>query len=350
MDGKKIALLVGALFVAAVTAIMARSMFSAAPTPQAVAAVMPQQTGPEVLVATKPLPVGTIIGPDAVRFQPWPKELVDGAYFVKGAPNVDPVKMQGMVVRSAITVGQPLTQGALVSPSDRGFLAAALTPGMRAVTLSVSGASSVAGFIFPGDRVDVVLTQDVAPQDNGPSGGGSNQALHASETIMRNVRVLATDQRTDNVPTPEGKTDVRNFSLVTVEATPKMAEAIAVSQRLGSLSLSLRPLADDTEQLEQAIAAGDVKLPAGTDPKKADKVVVDLARKPQEGSSSYTVGGEVSRFARSSLPRPQIAMAAAPPMAMPGGAAPAPASVIVTGPVIRVARGNNITDTPVGGK
>lgn len=340
MDGKKIALLVGALFVAAVTAIMAKSMFSAS-APQAVAAAVIQQpTGPQVLVATKPLPVGTILGPDAIRFQPWPKDLVDGAYYVKGAANVDPLKMQGMVVRSAITVGQPLTQGALVSPGDRGFLAAALTPGMRAVTVSVSGASSVAGFIFPGDRVDVMLTQDVAPTGSGP--GQDGQTLHASETIMRNVRVLATDQRTDNVPTPDGKTDVRNFSLVTVEATPKMAEEIAVSQHLGAISLSLRPLADTTEQLEQAVAAGDVKVPAGTNPKVDDKMVLDVATHPQTGSSSFTTGGEISRFARTSVPKAQVAMTG-----QPGAQVATPA---FTGPVIHVARGNNVTDTPVGGK
>src|ERR1700761_2848213 len=143
MDGKKIALLVGALFVAAVTAIMAKNMFGSAAAPQAVAAMAPQPTGPQVLVATKPLPVGTILGPDSVRFQPWPKDLVDGAYYVKGDASVDPAKMVGMVVRSEITAGQPLTQGSLVSPQDRGFLAAALTPGMRAVTVAVGGASAV---------------------------------------------------------------------------------------------------------------------------------------------------------------------------------------------------------------
>src|SRR5579859_3288829 len=154
MDGKKLALLVGALFVAAVTAILAKSMFGAAATPQIMAAA-PAPTGPQVLVATKPLPVGTILGPDAVRFQPWPKDLVDGAYYIKGQANADPTKLQGTVVRSEITAGQPVTQGSLVSPQERGFLAAALTPGMRAVTVPVGGATAVAGFVFPGDRVDL---------------------------------------------------------------------------------------------------------------------------------------------------------------------------------------------------
>ncbi len=119
-------------------------------------------------------------------------------------------------MRNAITAGQPLTKGALVSPGDRGFLAAALGPGMRAVTVAVSNQAAVAGFVFPGDRIDLVLTQTVA-------GGGDGPPLKVSETIMRNVRVLATDQRTDNVVGEDGKTKVSTYSTVTLEATPKMA-------------------------------------------------------------------------------------------------------------------------------
>ncbi len=341
MDGKKLALLIGALFVAAVTAIMAKSMFGATATPQIMAAA-PAPTGPQVLVATKPLPVGTILGPDSVRFQPWPKDLVDGAYYIKGQANADPTKLQGTVVRSDITAGQPVTQGAIVSPQDRGFLAAALTPGMRAVTVSVGGATAVAGFVFPGDRVDLVLTQEV--QNSGGGGGGNNtdaQALRASETIIRNIRVLATDQRYDNQPTPEGKTEVHNFTMVTLEATPKMAEKIAVAQKLGSLSLSLRPLADNTQELEQEIASGDIAVPTGTDPKAEKKMMLDLASRPQDSKTTFTTGGEVSRFARTSVARTQVATATGNAQV----AAPA-----YLGPIVRVARGNTVTVTPVGGK
>ena len=338
MDGKKIALLVGALFVAAVTAIMAKNMFSSSTTPMAMAAA-PVPTGPLVLVATKPLPLGTILGPDSVRFQPWPQDLVDGAYYKRGDVGADPLKLQGMVVRNAITAGQPITQGALVSPHDRGFLAAALTPGMRAVTVTVSGATAVAGFVFPGDRVDLVLTQDV-------TGGGDGPPLHASETIVRNLRVLATDQRSDNTPTADGKTDVRNFSLVTLESTPKLAEKIAVAEKIGTLSLSLRPLADTTQDLEKAIAAGDVSVPAGTDPKAESTMLLDLASRPQDTNPTFTTGGEVSRFQRTSVPpRNQVASQT---LGAAGGGVPAP--VAVTGPVIHVARGNAVTDAPVGGK
>jgi pilus assembly protein CpaB len=300
----------------------------------------PVPTGPQVLVATKPLPVGTILGPDSVRFQSWPKDLVDGAYYVRGQANVDPAKMIGMVVRSDITAGQPVTQGSLVSPQDRGFLAAALTPGMRAVTVAVGGASAVAGFVFPGDRVDLMLTQTV----NGSGTDGSSQPLNAAETIVRNARVLATDQRFDNQPTPEGKTQISTINMVTLEATPKLAEEIAVAQKLGSLSLSLRPLADTNEDLEKAIASGDINVPAGTDTKAEKKVLLDLASRPQDGKSTFTTGGEVSRFARTSVPR------ASSQLAMNGAGAQVAAPGVPSGPVVHIARGNTVTDTPVGGK
>jgi pilus assembly protein CpaB len=126
MDARKLILLVGALFVAAITAFMARSLMSGAPAPQAGAvptAVQPQNTT-EVLVAKRELPVGTILDAQSLEFRPWPKELVEGAYFVK--TESDPAKLVGTVVRFPIPAGQPVTQGALVKPGDRGFLAAAL--------------------------------------------------------------------------------------------------------------------------------------------------------------------------------------------------------------------------------
>ena len=170
--------------------------------------------------------------------------------------------------------GQPLTRGTLVGPQDRGFLAAALSPGMRAVTVPVSLTSGVAGFIFPGDRVDMVLTQDV-------TGGGDGPPLKVSETIVRNLRVLATDQRVDSKD-EEGKTVVKTFSMVTVEATPRLAEKVAVAQSLGTLSLSLRSIADNTAELERAVANGEVKLPADANP--ADERRLLLAADVQRGA------------------------------------------------------------------
>jgi pilus assembly protein CpaB len=204
MDSRKVILLVGALFVAALTAFFARSLMMGSAAPQATAAGLPAAPidGPEVLVATRALPIGTILDATALQYKPWPKELVDNAYYLRA--NSDVKALIGTVVRNQVTAGQPITQGALVRPGDRGFLAAALGPGMRAVTVPVSAQAAVAGFVFPGDRIDLVLTQTVP-------GGGDGPPLKVSETIVRNMRVLATDQRTDNLTDETGKTVVKTF-------------------------------------------------------------------------------------------------------------------------------------------
>jgi pilus assembly protein CpaB len=339
MDAKKIALLVGALVVAAVTAFMAKSMFAAPPAPVVqAAAIVPEKTGPEILVATRTLTIGTIIEPDSFRYQPWPDELIENAYYKKG--EADPTQLAGTVVRTPVTAGQPLTKGALVQPGDRGFLAAALGPGMRAIAVSVSTQSGVAGFIFPGDRVDVVLTQTVAGNDNG-------QALRAAETIVRNVRVLATDQRTVTEDA-EGKREVKTFSTITLEVTPRIAEKVAVAQSIGQISLALRSIADNTAELERAIAAGEVKVPDGGDPKAEKRFMLQVASRPIDTDTTYVVGADVSRFQRRSAPS-QAPRSSGQPSST---GAPQTGSLVDVpkGPVVRVARGNNVTEVQIGGK
>src|SRR3546814_16593331 len=103
---------------------------------------------------------------------------------------------------------------------------------------------------------------------------------------MRNLRVLATDQRTDNTTDENGKTVVKTFPTVPVEATPKIAEEIAVSQNVGELSLSLRPIADHQTQLEAANAAGDVTVP-DVAPKADQARMPKLASQPVQGASPY---------------------------------------------------------------
>ena len=342
MDVKKIVLLVGALLIAAVTAVMAKNMFAGASAPQAQAAAVPM--GPKILVARKPLPVGAMVDAESFAFQPWPAELIQQAYYAEGAPDADPTKLIGTVVRSNITAGQPLTRGSLVGPQDRGFLAAALTPGMRAITVPVNDIAGVAGFVFPGDRVDVMLTQTVA-------GGGDGPPLKVSETIIRNLRVLATDQAIERKG-EDGKPIVKTFGNVTFEVTPKLAEKIAVAQSLGQLSLVLRSLADSQVELERMVATGQVKVPAGTSPAEERKMLLAVASQPMDTTPTFATGGDVSRFqrrtvpARASAPSPASAPATARVAAPPAGGAP----MVPTGPMVRVARGNNVSFVPVGAR
>ncbi len=342
MDVKKLALLIGALVIAVVTAVMAKNMFvgAGAAVAQAAPAV---PLGPKVLIARKALPAGTIIEVDSLTYQPWPQELMQSAYYTEGSADGDMSKLLGTVVRHQVTAGQPVTRGALVGPMDRGFLAAALGPGMRAITVPVNASTGVAGFVFPGDRVDLVLTQDV-------QGGGDGPPLRVSETIVRNLRVLATDQRISEKG-EDGQTEVRTFSNVTLEVTPRIAEKIAVSQNLGTLSLSLRSIADSTSELERAVAAGEVKLPQDANPAEERRLLLAVANRPMDSNTTFTTGGDVSRFQRRSVPaRPPVAAAGNNSAMAPTGAANPDGTPVYTGPVVRVARGNNVTVVPVGAR
>lgn len=343
MDKKKLVLLLGALIIAVGTAFAARSIFAGGAAPEAEAA---QVTGPRVLVAKRALTAGTIITADALGFQPWPKELVQDAYFIEGEADMN--KLLGTVVRFPITAGEPVTQGSLVAPGDRGFLAAALGPGMRAVTVPVSATTGVSGFIFPGDRVDLVLSQEIPAKDDG-------EPLRAAETIVRNLRVLATDQTTEKTTDENGKTVVTQFSTVTLEATPKIAEKISVAQTFGTISLALRSLSDNPAELDRALASGDVQIPAGATPEEEERLLKMAAGKPVDKSVSFVTGADVSRFQRSSAgvkPANNNGYNPGPaPAAQARSDAPA-APAAPRGPVVKITRGQSqsTTETPVSAK
>ena len=113
--------------------------------------------------------------------------------------------------------------------------------------------------------------------------------------------MLATDQRlTDK--NDDGKTEVKTFSNVTLEVTPRIAEKIAVAQSMGKLSLSLRSIADNTAELERAVAAGDVKVPANADPAQERQMLLAIANRPIDTNTTFTTGGDVSRFQRRTVP------------------------------------------------
>jgi len=333
MDKKKLLLMLGAMVIAVGTALAARSMLTGgapAPTVQAAMPVAPR--GPRVLVAQRALPPGTIITADALNFQEWPANMVRDAYFVDGKIAMN--KLIGTVVRYPITAGQPITQGSLVAPGDRGFLAAALGPGMRAITITVSERAGVAGFVFPGDRVDVMLTQTL--RGNGADG----QALNATETILRNLRVLATDQSTSN-ESADGKAVVHTFHTVTLEVTPKIAEKIEVAQAVGALSLTLRSLADTQTEMDRALASGSAKTPDG-----ASKD----ASAPIDSESTVTTGGEISRFQKRTMPAsgPSASVMGAGGMPAPMMPAAIPAASRSSDHGVRVLRGRESQSVSFG--
>lgn len=203
----------------------------------------------EVLVAAAELTAGQFIKKSQLRWQAWPEDGIAEAYFVKGrkypGQNEKGEKVEkdaveaflGSVVRSRISVGEPITDGRVVRPGDRGFLAAVLAPGNRAISVPINATTGISGFVFPGDKVDLLLTHSITESAE------SDTVRRATETVLSDIRVLAVDQRTND---SEEKAAIAKTA--TLEVTPKQAEIIAVANELGRLSLSLRSLANDVAE------------------------------------------------------------------------------------------------------
>jgi pilus assembly protein CpaB len=191
-----------------------------------------------VLVAARNLPAGTLLRAEDVRWQDWALDDIPEGYFVRGQARDDAI--QGAVVRRNFVVGEPLMQGHIVTPGDRGFLAAVLSPGNRAVTVAVDAVSAASGLIWPGDRVDLILTQQFDDDDTKPT----QKAV--GETILRDLRVLAIDQHlAEALPNKSVFTEGRMPRTVTLESTAAEAEKIAVAVSLGRLALALRSVGQD---------------------------------------------------------------------------------------------------------
>lgn len=199
-----------------------------------VALEIPQR---RIAVAAADIAAGTFFQPKLMRWENFPENALRPEFLVDGKDNVE--TLSGSVLRDAVKAGEAIGRDRLLSPNERGFLAAVLPPGMRAVSVAVDEVSGAAGLIFPGDRVDLLLTQDVG--DNVDSA-----RRLASETVLDNVRVIAVDQRVDptagNGETPQGGA-ARIARTVTLEVTPRQAQVVTVAARLGRLTLSLRSLA-----------------------------------------------------------------------------------------------------------
>ena len=267
MSVRNIILILVAVAITAGTGLVARSWISSQRPPTVAAAPPPPVKKMLVLVADKDLPAGTFIKENSLTWQSWSDEKPHPSYLIKNRD--DETRLYGAVVRRGISAGQPITSGRIVKAGDRGFLAAVLRPGYRAVSLRINATSSIAGLIFPGDRVDIILTHSV--KADGPS-------RRVSETVLTNVRILAIDQKTDDQDSAPklGKN-------ATFEVTPKQAEMLSVLSDLGKLSLSLRSLAKDEAEL-QRLANSDDPL-AEPDPTKGkthtwDSEVSHLIRRP----------------------------------------------------------------------
>src|SRR5512132_1291850 len=195
MNIRTVVLLTVALAVAGLTALLVNGWLAGQKLVvqvQAPAVAAPPPP-PEILVAKKALPAGTFVKPDELEWRPWPQEGLTEAYLVKGKAGEK--DLAGAVVRTQLYAGEPITTARVVHPGEQGFLAAVLDPGKRAVAVPVDDTSVVAGFVFPCDFVDVILTVKRTVSDEGSEG---NETRQFSETLLSDVRVLAIDQTLDN--------------------------------------------------------------------------------------------------------------------------------------------------------
>jgi pilus assembly protein CpaB len=232
MKAARIVVLGVALAAGGVAAFLASGHHDAAPTP---AAPPPPLATVEVLVAKNDLGRGQLIGDADIGWQIWPADAAN-ASFIKKADRPDAInQFVGAIVRIPVMAGQPLWDPAVVLAKGSGFMAAILPKGMRAVAMDVSAESGAGGFILPDDHVDVMLTRHDKAAER-----VTGVEKYITESILRNVRVLAIDQTVDE---KTGQKVVIGHT-ATLELTPDQAETLALSHQLGTLSLALRSLAD----------------------------------------------------------------------------------------------------------
>jgi len=235
MPLRKVILLLVALVIAGGTVVVSRGLMTGK-TPQTAAVERKATPTQEILVAARDLPAGTLLKDVDLKWQTWPKEEGVAGFAVKGEKDIK--DYAGTVVRYGMRAGEPVMAGRTVKAGEQGFMAAALNPGMRAVSIAISPVAGVAGFVFPGDHVDVIVTHQL-----GRKSEASGEARRVSETMLKNVRVLALDQKMN-----DQITEPKVAQIATIEVTPKQAETMALISEIGTVSLALRSIANDPNE------------------------------------------------------------------------------------------------------
>jgi pilus assembly protein CpaB len=273
MRARTLILLLLALVLAGGTTMMARAWLASQRAARNEASPLAVPTpSKSVLIVRTPLQRGQILRPDDLAWEQWPEAGIAKNYVVLGTRA--PESYSGWVARQMLTAGEPLTEAKIIAPGNRGFLAAVLHPGMRAVSVPVTVTSGISGFVFPGDQVDLIVTYSVQDRPQpGQATSGALQEHKISETVLHDIRVIAIDQKLDSKP---GEAVVAKTA--TFEVTPKQSEIVALASEMGKLSLSLRSLVPGTGEVKSEIAdlkAGEPNTPL---------------------SETYTVDSDVSPF------------------------------------------------------
>lgn len=210
----------------------ASSMFTPPPAP---VMVETQVNTNEVLVASADISVGQIVNEANLRWVAWPKEATGRGYITKEGGGVSKMRdLSGSIARSAMLAGEPINSQKLIKAGQGGVLAAVLPSGMRAVATKINAASAAGSLILPNDHVDVILIREMRSKSGGQD--------FVSDTLFRNVRVIAVGQQ---IETKEGKKSAdSDAKTATLELTPRQAEMLALANKMGEITLTLRSVAD----------------------------------------------------------------------------------------------------------
>jgi len=202
----------------------------------------------EVLVAKTNLGRGDVIAANQIGWEVWPKSSSNGNFIIKSARPDAVGQFTGAIVRVPLAAGQPIFDPMVVLAKGSGFLAAILPKGMRAVAMDITAESAAGGFILPEDHVDILLTR----HDKAAEKVTGNEKI-VTDTILRNVRVLAVDQAVEE----KNGQKVAVGRTATVELTPQQAETLAMSRQRGTLSLALRSLIDSQSSIPEGGSDSD---------------------------------------------------------------------------------------------
>jgi pilus assembly protein CpaB len=237
-------------------------------------------------VAARPLPRGTLAREEDFAVRSVPSDSVP-AGAILDTPDAR-IGLRGSLVRKFLDAGSPVTSQDVLRPRDRGFLASVLAPDSRAIAIKVDAESGVSGLIWPGDYVDVVLTQvvDKADLDKADLAHRAHRTL--SETVLHNVRIVAIDQEIVQGGPANNATAGKVAKTVSLQLAPEQVKKITVAEQLGKLSLAVRAAVDQDD-------TGDTGTMFSCD------VSPEIARQNAIARQSATVvvyaGGKVKEYA-----------------------------------------------------
>lgn len=193
--------------------------------------------GEQVLVAARDVPQGAALSPSDLAVVLFPTGSVSEAFVRLSAQPSAQADFVGAVTRRPFVQGEPITAGAVVQPDGRGFMAAQLEPGFRAVAIDVDAETAAGNYIQPNDHVDVIVTSR-------SNNGGSGEQIN-SNVVLEDVRVLAIGETTQPQDSGEGPARVEGGFAV-LELTQEDARTLALANELGTVSLALRGVQVET--------------------------------------------------------------------------------------------------------